>query len=272
MTCGKMNGASCGTFTPIPTLPHQRGRETLCRTDASFGKAAWLGIVFLIGLGGALALAEDMTAKANKALSGDEIALTDGRVVRLAEIKAAAPEARAFMQSTVVGHAVALREAATDRYGRIAATLYVDGQAVSVQEALVTNGLAFVYPAVGDDALLDTLLVDEKAARVAKRGWWADHADTSSDDAEKLYGSYGFVSGTVVKAERVKNKFYLNFGADWRTDFTIAVAAHDLRAFKKAGLDLETFEGKRVRVRGWVKRDFGPMITITDPHQIEVLD
>ncbi|MGB9152085.1 MAG: thermonuclease family protein [Alphaproteobacteria bacterium] len=208
---------------------------------------------------------------ADKIISGDEISLKDGRVLRLAGIKAAGPDAAAFLESAIVGHNLVLQDAAGDRYGRISATVFIEGQNQSIENAMLRAGNAFVYPATGDDARLEDMLNLEHTARQEKRGYWADHPDTSADNAETLYGKYGFVSGTITKAERVKNKVFLNFGADWRTDFTIAIAAHDLRAFKKADLDPLTLQGKKLRVRGWVKREFGPMITVTDPHQVELL-
>jgi endonuclease YncB( thermonuclease family) len=213
----------------------------------------------------------DEPAMVSKIMSGDEIVLADGRTVKFAGIEATAPEAQTFLQANVAGHAVVLQNAAPDRYGRIAALVLVEGQTQLLQETMLVNGLAFVYPAAGDGPQLDDMLKAEQEARHDNRGFWATHPDTSADDAEKLYGKYGFVTGTVVKAERVKNKLYLNFGPDWHTCFTVEVAAHDLRAFKNAGIDLLSWQGKKVRVRGWVKHEFGPRITITDPHQIELL-
>jgi endonuclease YncB( thermonuclease family) len=215
------------------------------------------------------ARADDASVAVDKIISGDTVALQDGHILRFGGIKAIAPEAKAFLESTVLHHVLALQEISTDRYGRMTATATVQGEGHSVETALLHQGLAFVYSAAGDDPHLDEWIAAEKEARQNKRGLWRDHTDVFSDDAEKLYGHYGFITGTVTKAERVKNKVYLNFGADWRTDFTITIAAHDLRAFKKQGVDLLGMQGKRLRVRGWVCRDNGPMITVTDPHQIE---
>ncbi len=74
---------------------------------------------------------------------------------------------------------------------------------------------------------------------------------------------------------RVKSRggwYYINFTADWRSDFTIVVAARARRLFRVAGLDLAGLEGRRIRVRGWVKSYNGPMIEATHPEQIEVID
>jgi endonuclease YncB( thermonuclease family) len=217
----------------------------------------------------ALPLRADDTV--SEIISGDEIALQDGRVVRIAGIKAASPDAKNFLESAVLGRGITLQNAETDRYGRTVATIFVSGDSQPIESALLKNGLAFVYPAEEGEGV-DNWLKLEHAAIQEKRGFWADHEDTSSGDAEKIVGKYGFVVGVVVKAERIKSKVYINFSADWRTGFTVAIAAHDLRAFKKQGLDPLDWPGKKVRVPGWVTRAPGPTIVVTDPHQIEVME
>jgi hypothetical protein len=41
--------------------------------------------------------------------------------------------------------------------------------------------------------------------------------------------------------------------------------------FDQAGLAIGAYEGKRVRVRGWLKSFNGPMIEATHPEQIGLL-
>jgi hypothetical protein len=66
-------------------------------------------------------------------------------------------------------------------------------------------------------------------------------------------------------------RIYLNFGNDWRSDFTISIDRKDVRAFAAAGIDLKGLAGKRVRVRGWIEWRNGPMIAATHPEQLELL-
>ena len=54
--------------------------------------------------------------------------------------------------------------------------------------------------------------------------------------------------------------------------FTVSVDAAALRLFEDAGSPIPSYEGRRVRVRGWVKSWNGPMIDATHPEQIEVLE
>jgi hypothetical protein len=64
----------------------------------------------------------------------------------------------------------------------------------------------------------------------------------------------------------------LNFGANWRTDFTISLAPKVARLFRREGIEPVAMQGKRIRVRGWLKSFNGPMISATHPEQIEVLE
>ena len=68
-----------------------------------------------------------------------------------------------------------------------------------------------------------------------------------------------------------RGRFYLDFGADWRRDFTVAIALGDRARFRAAGLDPAGLEGATLRVRGWMRRLNGPMIEATHPEQIERL-
>lgn len=216
-------------------------------------------------------------ASAAEALSGDTIRLDDNRILRLQGIKAAGDSARDTLQSLIAGKKLGMEGATPDRYGRIAADVYAltdKGEKIWLQAELLGRGLAFIYPPTGGEPHLADLFQAEKDARAAHKSIWGDagYADLPADKPNAIrYGRFAFVSGKVVKAERVKNKFYLNFGDDWKKDFTVSIAAHDLHVFRKAGIEPESYAGKTVRVRGWVIRDFGPMMTVTHPAQIEVL-
>ena len=75
----------------------------------------------------------------------------------------------------------------------------------------------------------------------------------------------------MTDAASVRGRIYLNFGLDWRTDVTVGIGKREGRAFERAGFDLLSLNGKRVRVRGWLRRRNGPMIEATHPEQIEIL-
>lgn len=63
----------------------------------------------------------------------------------------------------------------------------------------------------------------------------------------------------------------LRFGENWFDDLTITLNGRARRMFLRSGLDPETWAGKSIRVRGWVKFRHGSMINAGHPEQIEVL-
>jgi micrococcal nuclease len=230
-----------------------------------FGRA-FAVCLFFFSLSPAFA---DEVVTAQKAVSGDALLLQDGRVLRLAGIKGATSGAKDFLDSLVAGRALVLQDGFVDRYGRVDATAGIQGEVKSLQDVLLREGMAYVYP-VAIDERLDAWFEAERAARSAKRGFWAEQKDVSSENAAILLGKFGFVSGVVTKAERIKNKVYLSFGAQGHPDFTIVIAARHLRPLKKLGVDALTLEGKTLRVRGWVSDSAGPTVTIATPQQIEI--
>ena len=208
-----------------------------------------------------------------KIISGDEIGLKDGRVVRIDGIKAASPDAKAFLESTLCGHTLSLQDANDDRYGRVSAMVTLQGQGLSIEEMMLRAGLAFVYPATGDVDRLDAMMKQEQTARVEKRGFWAKLRDTQVTDAATLEGHFGFLTGTVAKTVRIKTKLSVYFGTEDHTVFIIVIVPHNLRAFKKQGLDPLSWQGQELRVRGWVTRDKDgiPTLSVSDPHQVEII-
>lgn len=221
-------------------------------------------------------------------VDGDTIVLKDGSQVRLVGIQAPklplgrpnfptwplAEDAKAALERLVDGKAVDMRYggARRDRHGRHLAQLYTpDG--TWVQGALLAGGFARVYSFPDNRAVVGEMLALEGQARAHRRGIWADpfYRVLTPDEAGRHLDTFQLVEGKVQNVAVVRGRAYLNFGADWRTDFTVAIEPADLRAFRDAGLDPRVLEGRRVRVRGWLKSMNGPMIQATHPEQIEIL-
>jgi endonuclease YncB( thermonuclease family) len=186
-----------------------------------------------------------------------------------------AEEAREALASLTQGQEVRMSfgGAAVDRHGRLLAQLYLaDG--TWLQGAMLSRGLARVYTFADNRSLAPEMLARERAARGERRGIWADpfYAVRRADSLDADMGSFQLVEGTVRNVAEVRGRRYLNFGADFRSDFTVAIPPSARRLFDKAGLGPGALEGRRVRVRGWIKSFNGPMIEATHPEQIEVLD
>ncbi|WP_236262464.1 thermonuclease family protein [Caenispirillum salinarum] len=237
------------------------------------------------------ALRDAGTAAVVEVIDGDTVVLDDGREVRFVGIQAPklplgrpgfeewplAPEARAEVAGMIAGEAVAVRPGATerDRHGRVLAHLFRLRDGLWVQGAMLRRGLARVYTFPDNRLLAEEMLAAEAEARRAVRGIWA--LDWYAvRDAERLAQRRGpvpdgffLVRGTVRDVARVRGTTYLNFGPDWRTDFTVSIDSRARRLFEDAGVDLEALEGREVLARGWIRSRNGPMIEATHPEQLQ---
>ena len=190
-------------------------------------------------------------------------------------------EAAAALRALVLGRSVSLATSgrATDRYGRKLAHLFVerDGERMWVQGELLTSGHARVYGLPGSYACMRELLAHERVARDDGTGLWgnAAYAVRAAPQARELMrrrNSYEIVAGAVAEVAVTKARTYINFGADWRNDFTAGIDARVLRTNPDWAKTLAALEGKRVEVRGWIQYRNGPYIDIEDPSQITAAD
>lgn len=189
--------------------------------------------------------------------------------------------ALAALRGLVLGRSVLLATSGRvrDRYGRQLAHLFVDrdGESTWVQGEMLASGHARGYGLPGSYACMRELLAHERAARDAGVGLWADaaYAVRSARAARSLLrrrNSYEIVAGTVAKVAVTKARTYVNFGRDWRRDFTAGIEPRVLRAHAEWAKTLAALEGKRVEVRGWIQYRNGPYIDIEDPSQIAPVD
>ena len=235
-------------------------------------------------------LALDGTARVAEIIDGGTVLLDDGETVRLAGIQAPRPgrgeagsgasrlaaEARQALASLVQGRRVGLAFGGTprDRYGRLRAHLVRTSDGAWIQGALLGAGLARVHSLVDDRTAVAAMLVHERRARTGRLGLWAEprYRVRGAGEAGGGLRSFQLVEGRVVAAAVVKGRGYLNFGADWREDFTVSIAPRDRRRFEAEGVAVQDYEGRLVRVRGWIDSFNGPMIEATHPEQIEVLE
>lgn len=146
-----------------------------------------------------------------------------------------------------------------------------------LQAFLVGNGLARAYALPGVETCLATLTMIENGAIEAAAGLWGNAAYQMR--SAKLAGAlmryratYQIVEGRVRRVSGAKSRVYLNFGSDWREDFTVSVERRYLREFAKRGLDVKALRGRVLRVRGWITIRNGLLINVTNAGQIEVLD
>lgn len=176
------------------------------------------------------------------------------------------------------GAAVVLRSVAEpprDRYDRlIAAAGTLDGD---LAEALVRDGHLMVWPRAGESLDFTALYAAEAVARADAAGAWSGGAFSVLGPApnalsQRLDGPV-IVEGRVVDTGEARDgRVFVNFGLDWRSDFTATADRSAREVFAAAGMDLMALEGAQIRVRGWLYETNGPAVSLTHPAQLEIVD
>lgn len=143
-----------------------------------------------------------------------------------------------------------------------------------IQGWLISEGYARARPDAANPEMADQMQALEDTARADKKGLWADpvYAVRTPETAGELAGRYGLVEGTIYAAALNNNNLFLNFGPDWRTDFTIGLDSAVRRTYSKKNINPLHFAHRKIRVRGWVENYNGPFIRLTDIAQLEFID
>jgi endonuclease YncB( thermonuclease family) len=230
-----------------------------------------------------------------RVLDGETLVLDDGSAVRL--IGALAPRARdagakadqwppetqsvQSLSSLVLGKKVKLAFGGRqkDRYGRFLAQVFLEegGRAEWVQGTMLATGQARAYGIPESFACVRELLAHEAEARRKHLGLWTNGVYRTMPAEKpgsllKLRGKYERVIGTVASIGRTKTTTYLNFGTDWKSDFTVRIGKAVLGSNPEFARMVDTLPSKTVVVRGWIERRNGPLIDIADLSQIEILE
>ena len=225
--------------------------------------------------------------------------LSDGLVIRLAGLIApaaplatpidalswapemAAKQALKDLTSDQTGLEIAVADPKVpkDRYGRTVAHLVAtrNGQQIWIQGALLKSGHAQVSSRIGGATCLTEMLAIESEGRTAHVGLWAHPAhavlDAANTEALKRHsGSFAIVEGTVSSVAQRAERTYVNFGTNWKWDFTATVPKAVLGTGAEAASKLAALKGHRVRVRGWIELHNGPSLDVNELAELEDLD
>jgi micrococcal nuclease len=216
--------------------------------------------------------------------------LEDGRAVRIEGLllpagardhapQYLADEAISVLSDLVVGRVVTLaaQRPKEDRYGRLRAQVFVPEDVAQpwLQLEMLHRGLARVSIAPDRRECASALYAAEEGARRSRNGIWSQVMYAVRTPGAALSGdtdTFQVVKGRILSADVKNGRGYLDFGTDWRRDFTVTISPDDMKSFRQAGVDPQSYEGKTVRVRGWVESLHRPEIEVAVPEDIEVLD
>ena len=206
---------------------------------------------------------------------GRTLVLADGREIRLAGIEA--PADKTALSDLVVNRNLRLEIVGDDRYGRAVAFAAAGDSPELLQLAMLKAGQARVAARVGSKDCAMALFQAERAARAGRLGLWADpnFAPLRSQNLTMLatlLGQFALVEGQVLSVRESGATIYVNFGRRWTRDFAVTIPKREARNFAAAGVEPRMLERRRIRVRGIVERRRGPIIDVTVPEQIELID
>lgn len=166
---------------------------------------------------------------------------------------------QALAQDWLSQHAVAGEVVGEDRYGRPLIT--------GAQEVALRDGVAVIYAFGPVDAAWRAA---EAEARAAGRGVWAQGALVIPvAQADRYVGEFHVVEGVVTRVYKARDATYINFGSNWRTDFSIAISGRGRRAFRD--LLTQITPGTRLEARGVLIQENGPMLRPLRPEQLVLL-
>lgn len=182
-------------------------------------------------------------------------------------------EAKEFNRKLVEGKEVRIEFdlQKRDRYGRLLGYCFTGKTLVNAK--LIEDGYAVLYTYPPNVKYVDSFAAAQKKAQQEKNGLWRSFRNIDHTQAGGYINRIAGVEGEVVGTYKSAKCLLLNFGRDYRKDFTVAIFNNSLDAFSRAGIDPESFyQGKKIRVIGRVREYNGPEIIVNSPYEIEVLD
>jgi len=158
-----------------------------------------------------------------------------------------------------------------DRYGRTLAHLFTNDN-IWVQGEMLKNGMARVYSFADNRSIVEEMLEEEYQARLQNRGIWEleYYKIKPQEESGKYTNSFQVISGRIRDVAEVRNNTYLNFGDDYRNDFTIVIPNRVKKMFQERDINLTNLKDKNIFVRGWLKYYNGPSIDLSHPEQLVI--
>jgi hypothetical protein len=116
----------------------------------------------------------------------------------------------------------------------------------------------------------DEVLRAAEVALSARIGLYAQagYEVVQHDKAKDYFGRRAVIRGKILNLYKGEKAWHLNFGQNWRTDFTAVLFQRGRLRFEALGIDPDQLVGSEVLVIGKVKRYNGPEIIIRGPEQI----
>ncbi|MBN2120557.1 MAG: thermonuclease family protein [Candidatus Omnitrophica bacterium] len=162
-----------------------------------------------------------------------------------------------------------------DKYGRLLGYCFItqDAKEEFLNKKLLEEGLAVLYTYPPNVKYLEEFVWAQKKARREKKGFWGLYEVINHAEAARFIGQIRRVRGRVLSTYNSGKTIFLNFGQDYKTDFTVAIFKNCFDYFYKENIKPEVFyKNKTIEVSGRIREYNGPEIIANSPLEIEVLE
>jgi hypothetical protein len=161
-----------------------------------------------------------------------------------------------------------------DRYGRRHVFVFLpDGRQLAT--ALIAEGAARSRWLPQEWACFGVFLAVEGRARHSRLGIWASpQAILAADDPSLVSrsGLYETVSGRLESVGHGNQITFLDFGRNYRRDFTVMLSASVAKALTGTVGSVDSLVGRQLLVRGVIENNHGAAIRLNDAAEIELSD
>ncbi|MCC6598221.1 MAG: thermonuclease family protein [Alphaproteobacteria bacterium] len=231
------------------------------------------------------ALVQTGSGRVLQIISPQDLQLDDGRIIRLSgvhfpdySVENTGPYgllAMQIMNDMLLNQEVDLYQTPdkdrgrTNRMGHHIAHVVRKADGVWVQGSLIALGLGMVRTSASTPEMVDQMAAQEEHARLEKLGIWESAVRILPvEDTQAHIGSFQIVEGRIESVTLNKNRLFLNFGKNWRDDFTITISPENRKLFSKNGENPLSWNGRILRARGWIDSYNGPNMEIDHPEAL----
>lgn len=229
--------------------------------------------------------------KVLEVIDGDTIKLSNGRLLRYIGLDTPelrikkkggdfqyqpqpfSLEAKEFNRKLVEGKLIRIEFdlEKTDRYGRILGYCFFEDTFVNAR--LIEQGYAVLSTRPPNVKYVEIFVAAQKKAREAKKGLWGSFPVINHSQAGEYINQIRSVEGVVLSSYKSKKCVFLNFGQNYRKDFSVVIFNNTLDAFSRKGIDpLNFYNQKKIRVTGKIREYNGPEVIVNSPYEIELLE
>ncbi|MFH1772373.1 MAG: thermonuclease family protein [Candidatus Omnitrophota bacterium] len=222
-------------------------------------------------------------------IDGDTIKLSNGEIVRYigidtpeTYIKSAKKfaynpqpfslEAKEFNRNLVMGRFIRVEFDVEryDKYKRLLGYCFIEDTFINAE--ILRQGYASLYTRPPNVKYSENLLSAYRYAKEMKNGLWGAYETIDSDSAHNYIDQIRTVHGKVVNTYKSESCIFLNFGKNYRTDFTIVIFNDSIDYFTENNIDpLSYYRNRMVEATGRIRQYNGPEIIVHGPQEIIIL-